>query len=121
MDKLQDSVQRTLKLPDGLRQSIEALPTDEKFEKACKYLKQWSRQELHEMRLHIIKLEELSEKVTNYCSTATGRAFPEVLAITSPRWTMSHYKTIEGRHFSVESEQAIRDLTYVSAILKSLD
>lgn len=119
--KLQDSVQCARKLPPSLRQSIIESSSQEKMVHACTtYLKDWTREELHLIRQNMIRLEETSEQVTGYFSNATGQAFPQVLAITSPRWTMAHHTMIANETYSVESCNAIRDLKYVHAILTQL-
>lgn len=118
IDKLQESVQLYRKLPDGLQQSIRDSPTDDNIVRACQSLKQWTREELYQILEHIIQLEELSEEFTGYCSRVTGGAFPEALAITSCRWTMSQYTVNRNQDFSFESSKAIHNLMYVRAILR---
>jgi hypothetical protein len=119
MQKLQESIQQLRKLPPHLKESMECAPTDAKMVQACKYLKPWTREEMHLFRIHLMQLEQVSENFTGYCHTATGGAFPHVKSIVSPAWTMREHTVFINSDFSAESQNAITNMMYVRAILEA--
>lgn len=119
LEKLQISITQFRSLPVGLQAAIADTKNPAKIIEACKFVPQWEREDLHQMRVHILQLLEASEKVTGVLHRATGEAYPEAKSILNEKWEMKESLQIcKGEFYSREMSDIIQDVKYVNAILE---
>jgi hypothetical protein len=119
LQKLQQSVTKFRSLPIGLEDAITSTRDPCNCVKACKFLHQWTHDDLDQMRVHVFQLLNSAEEVTGFLRKATGDAYPEVKSVLNEKWEMRESMQISRREFSKESTcTAIRDVNYVNAILE---
>jgi len=116
---LQVSINKFRSIPPGLCADIEDTKDRTKIDLASQSLPQWSRKDLHNIRIHIIQLLEASEKVTGLLHRATGNMFPKVISIFHEKWKMNESISLhKGESHSKETAAVIQDIKYVNAILE---
>jgi hypothetical protein len=115
MEMLRESIKEFRKLP---RNFVVHSRDEANMVRAANYVKQWSREELHLIRMHLLQLEGASEKATSFFHVHTGGAFPEVKSVVNPAWTMGESRRLATSEFSTESCMAIREMMYVHAVVQ---